>query len=242
MRISGARATTGISTNILELRRDIARRVAQEVRAALRPEDERRLGRRDTVNPEAFDHYLRAIELRSRGQDKANTRASLDAARKAIGLDPEFAQAYVELTYASSTMRWMRWDRNAERASEASAAAAKALELEPELPEAHWAKGVVLYQLDLDYERALKEFSLALEGNPSDSRSLAYMGYVRRRQGRPGDTAALLERAVAVNPLDATLSFNLGETYALLRSPDDAERFYRKALQQNPSYRPAPGL
>jgi tetratricopeptide (TPR) repeat protein len=128
---------------------------------------------------------------------------------------------------------WMYIDRSPDRGSEARSAAEKALALDPDSAEAHRAKGAVLYQIDLDYDGALREFSTALELNPSDSDSLAYVGYVRRRQGRADEALASLERAFAVNPLSANLAFNLGETHMLLRQPDLAERRFGDAIRIN---------
>jgi TolB-like protein/Flp pilus assembly protein TadD len=223
-------------TDILTLRREIARSVAQGIRAALKPEEERRLSRRETVNPEAFDAYLRTIELRSRGAIAANYQAALESARQAVRLDARFAEAYVELAFVNASLWWYYFDHVPERVSEARSAADKALEIDPLLADAHRAKGIVLYHLDLDYERALREFSIALDRNPSDSQSLAYVGYVTRRQGRMDEAVSHLEKALAVDPLDATLLLNLGQTYALLRRPDEAERRYDDALRQNPVF------
>jgi serine/threonine-protein kinase len=223
-------------TDILTLRREIARSVAQGIHAAVKPEEERRLNRRETVNPEAFDAYLRTIELRSRGATAANYQAALEAARKAVRLDARFAEAYVELAFVNASLWWYYFDHSPERASEARSAADRALEIDPLLADAHRAKGIVLYHLDLDYEGALKEFSIALERNPSDSQSLAYVGYVTRRQGRMDEAVSHLEKALAVDPLDTTLLLNLGQTHALLRRPDEAERRYDDALRQNPVF------
>jgi len=223
-------------TDILSLRREIARSVATGIRAVMQPDDERRLSRRDQVNPNAFDAYLRAVDFRQRGATEASLRASLSAAQEAVSLDASFAEAYAELSMANASLWWYYYDHSPTRANEARAAADKALELAPQLPEAHRAKGIILYHLDLDYDRALKELSLAIEANPSDADALAWIGYVRRRQGMVDETVTYLRRALALDPQAASLSFNLGETYALLRRPDDAERVYNEALRQNPVY------
>jgi tetratricopeptide (TPR) repeat protein len=207
-----------------------------EIRAAIAPEEERRLQRGEKVKPEAFDAYLHSMQARSRGSTEQNLRVALDSARRAVSLDPEFAGGYVETAHASSMLWWMYIDRSPDRVSEARSAAEKALALGPDSPEAHRAKGVVLYQIDLDYEGALREFSTALELSPGDSESLAYVGYVKRRQGRADEALTALERAFAVNPLSANLAFNLGETHLFLRQPDLAERRFDEALRMNPDY------
>ena len=151
-------------------------------------------------------------------------------------LDARFAEAYVELAFVNTSLWWYYFDHGPERAAEARAAADMALKLDPLLADAHRAKGIVLYQLDLDYEHALQEFAIALDRNPSDSQSLAYVGYVKRRQGRTDEAVTSLEKALAVDPLDATLALNLGQTYAFLRRPEEAERRYDDALRQNPVF------
>jgi eukaryotic-like serine/threonine-protein kinase len=222
--------------DILTLRKEIAQSVAQGIRAATAPSEQRRLDRREKVNPEAFEYYLRTIDFNARGTSAENARATLEAARKAVSLDPRFPEGYAALARANAVLWWYYWDRSPARASEARAAANKALALDPLLPDAHRAKGEVDYWLALDYESALQEFSTALEGNPSDSESLFNIGAVKRRQGRVDEAVAYIRRALELNPLDANISFNLGESYALLRQPEEAERHFDNALRLDPAF------
>jgi serine/threonine protein kinase/Tfp pilus assembly protein PilF len=222
-------------SDILALRREIARSVAVGIRAAVRPEEERRLQRRETVRPEAFDAYLQAIQSRSRG-GASESRMALESARKAVSLDPEFAGGYVQIAMASSNLWWMYYDRSSDRVEEARSAADKALALDPDSAEAHRAKGALAYRLDLDYDAALRELLTALDLQPSDSESLFLVGAVKRRQGKTDEAVTYLERALAVDPLSALVAFNLGETLMLLRRADLAERRFDEALRLNPAY------
>ena len=226
-------------SDLLALRQDMARSVAVEIRAAIAPEEERRLRRSEKVKPEAFDAYLRARQARSRGNTAQNLQLALESARRAVSLDPGYAGAYAEVARASSLLWWMYFDRSPDRVSEALSAAEKALALDPNSAEAHLARGALFYHIGLDYEGALREFSTALELNPSDSNSLAYTGYVKRRQGRADEALAFLERAFAVDPLSANLAYNIGETHMLLRQPDLAEHRFDDALRIYPTSGPA---
>jgi TolB-like protein len=223
-------------TDILALRREIARSVATEIRAAIAPDEERRLQRSEKVKPAALDAYLKATQARNRGSSATNLRAARESALTAAGLEPGFAPAWVEVAMANSLLRWWFIDRSPDLVTEARSAAENALRLDPSLPEGHRAKGVVFYQLDRDYERALKEFALALERNPSDTDSLAYIGYVKRRQGRLDEAQRHIEQALLTNPLSASLFFNLGQTEMLLRQTHRAERDFDDALRINSAY------
>ncbi len=75
---------------------------------------------------------------------------------RAVELDPEFALSYAALSKEHSWTHFVGWDRTEERLSRAKVAVDKALELQPELPEAHLALGYYHYYGYLDYERALE--------------------------------------------------------------------------------------
>src|SRR2546426_10425719 len=78
--------------------------------------------------------------------------------QEAVRLDPRFAQAYAQLSIVHSALFSFYYDRTESRLVQASQAAEKALQLRPELPEAHLAMGYYYYWGHLDYDRALREF------------------------------------------------------------------------------------
>ena len=224
-------------SDILSLRRDIAQTVAREIRTATEG-DANATRPTPKVNPAAFDQYLRSITAENAGDSRETGQAALAAAQAAVRLDPGFAAGYAALSEANAKVWWYYWDHSPIRVAEARAAADKAVALDPQLGEAHRAKGYVYYWIDLDYAAALGEFTKALDLNPSDSRSLMGVASVYRRQGRTQDAARSLETAIALNPQDATLYFNLGETYTLLRRPEDADKSLDHSLAVAPYGRP----
>jgi serine/threonine-protein kinase len=103
--------------------------------------------------------------------------------QKALELDSNFALAYANLSIAHARAYLFFQDRTEERLDKSKRAADKALQLNPDLPEAHLALGYYHYWGRMDYERALQEFAIAQKSQPNNSDLLAGIGYVQRRQG-----------------------------------------------------------
>jgi len=155
---------------------------------------------------------------------------------EAIKLDPNFALAYATLSEMQSRMYWFFYDRTEERIATAKAAVGQALKLKPDLTEAHRALGYYYYWCHLDYDRALEEFAISQAGRPNDSLVSAGIGYVRRRQGRFEEAAANLRRALELDPRSARISFNLGQTYLLMRRWDEAEKHLDRTISLSPEH------
>jgi serine/threonine-protein kinase len=151
-------------------------------------------------------------------------------AQKAVELDPEFAQAWALLSEAHCRLYWLYQDRSEDRLAKAKSAAFRALELRPGLGEAHRALGFYYFWGFLDYERALEQFSLALDSIPNDDRTWTGIGAVRRRQGRWQEALGNLKQAVELDPRAALTVVNLADTYDLIRGYAEAEAFYNQTI------------
>jgi TolB-like protein/tRNA A-37 threonylcarbamoyl transferase component Bud32/predicted Zn-dependent protease len=221
--------------DILALHSDVARAIAQEVKAALSPEEVAALARKPTVNPEAYDYYLRGME-RVPTEKELDIRIATQMFEKATDLDSGFAQAYAALSMVHSAMWWLHHDRTEQRVSLAKTAVDKALQLQPDLPEAHRALGYYYYWCYLDYDRALREFGVAQRTMPNDSLISAGVGLILRRQGKMEQSLANLTKAFALNPLSTELALVAGETCASMRNLEDANRYYDIAIRLSPDW------
>ncbi|MCJ7565467.1 MAG: tetratricopeptide repeat protein [Candidatus Aminicenantes bacterium] len=224
-------------TEVFQVQADIAKRVAESLNVALLEPEQKVLEAKPTNSPEAYDYYLRGQDYLNRGRsNRKNFMSSIEMYEKAVNLDPDFIQAYARLASSHAGMYWYHFDHTKERAAKSREAADKALRLGPDAPEAHFALGIYYYQCQLDYGRALEHLSLALEKQPKNSDILAYIAYVKRRQGKIEETLANLKKALEISPRSLDINSNLGDTYFLSRNYIEGERLYKRAISIFPDY------
>src|SRR5438876_830893 len=126
-------------------------------------------------------------------------------------------------------------ERTVERRQKARTLANRALQLQPELPEAHLALGFSYYYGDNDFAAALKEFEIAQRGLPNESEVYLAIGAIQRRQGKWPESTASLEKAVSLNPKDMWSLQNLSFNYAMLRNYETADKTIDRALAVDPT-------
>src|SRR5207245_3040928 len=122
------------------------------------------------------------------------------------------------------------------RLAQAASASAKALQLRPDLAEAHLAMGYYYYWGHLDYDRALREFALVQARQPNNSDVLSAMAFVQRRQGKWAEALANLTKAIELDPRSKTLAFEVGLTCYLIRRYPEAERYLDRAIEHAPEW------
>ncbi len=201
----------------LGLEGQLATEIAEALRAHLTPEEKVRVARRPTQNAEAYVLYLRALPY-EQGPDTLlqDYRQAVDLYEKAIGLDPNFALARAHLASTCAEIFHFHepldsWKERARREAET------ALRLQPDLGEGHFALGQCAYWFDEDYERALREFAIAQRALPNDSNIGAYVGAIRRRQGRWDEALATYERMEKLDPQNPNIIRNVLFTNTSMR-------------------------
>src|SRR5207247_6027591 len=118
---------------------------------------------------------------------------------RAIELDPKFALALARYSQLES---WFSHtvDPTRERRQKARALAEQALQLQPDLPEAHLAMGFSYYYGDNNYDAAQKEFEIAQRGLPNESEVYLALGAIQRRQDTCADSTSNCDKAATLNP------------------------------------------
>jgi TolB-like protein/Tfp pilus assembly protein PilF len=222
---------------VFQVQSDIAKRVAEALNVALLGPERKMLEARLTNSPEAYDYYLRALESSNQGpENRKNLLTSIEMFENAVKLDPGFSQAYEGLAHSHALIYWYQFDHTEERAAKSKEAADKAIQLDPEAPEAHFALGAYYYFCELDFQHALEHLYLALEKQPKDSGILAVIAYIKRRQGKLDETIVNLKKAIEINPRSVDIAFGLADTYYLLRDYVEGERYYQQAILLSPDY------
>jgi TolB-like protein/Tfp pilus assembly protein PilF len=220
-------------TDVFAIQSDLAREIANALQAKLSPAEKSQMTRKPTENGEAYLAFVQAHDLSCSYEDPAKLKQSEQLYQRAVDLDPNFALAIARYSQLES---WMvhDGDRSAERRNKARTLAERALQLEPDLPEAHMALGFSYYYGDNDYDAALKEFEIAQRGLPNESEVYLAIGAIQRRQGKWAESTANLEKAASLNPKDTWPLQNLVYNYAMQRNFDAANKTIDRALELNP--------
>ena len=217
--------------HVFRLQSDVAEHAAQELDVLLLDAQRQAVRSVPTANTEAYNYYLRGNDYSSRPyQDENNALIAIQMYQKAVELDPDFSLAHARLSEAHSGMYQFRYDRSVKRLEMAWEASERALKLAPDLPEAHYARGVCYYWGRRDYARALDELELARKNRSKDGQFLAMIGYVQRAQGKYEQALADMQAAFELNPLDYRLAYEIGNTFRDLGNYTEAEHYYEQAI------------
>ncbi len=190
--------------------------------------------RKPTENGEAYLAFVQGHNLSCAFEDFEKLKQGEQLFERAIELDPNFALAMARYSQLESWILHNN-ERTVERRQKARTLANRALQLQPELPEAHLALGFSYYYGDNDFAAALKEFEIAQRGLPNESEVYLAIGAIQRRQGKWPESTASLEKAVSLNPKDMWSLQNLSFNYAMLRNYETADKTIDRALAVDPT-------
>ena len=221
-------------TDVFAIQSDLAREIANALQAKLSPAEKSQMTRKPTENPEAYLAFVQAHDLSCSYEDPAKLKQSEQLYQRAVDLDPNFALALARYSQLES---WIARDidRAPERREKARTLAERALELQPDLSEAHLARGYSYYWGDNNYDAALKEFEIAQQGLPNESEVYLAIGAIQRRQGKWAESTANMEKAASLNPKDTWPLQNLTFNYAMQRNFGAANKTIDRALELNPN-------
>src|SRR5438309_5458328 len=226
--------------DIFAVESEVAQEIADSLQAKLSPTEANTLASAPTKDTQAYDLFLKAEYfanqiLSSVAKNPRETgRQAADLYEKASAKDPTFALAYARLAYLKARLYWYSIDPSAQAIDAAESAAAHALALQPELPEAHLAKGFVHYWGHRDYDAALAEFAKAHEALPNNPNVLFALAAVHRRQSKMSEAIREAEQAAILDPRDNKLPRLIGETLVYLRRYAEADAPFNRALVLSP--------
>jgi TolB-like protein/Tfp pilus assembly protein PilF len=219
--------------DIFAVQSDIAERVIEQLEVTLLEPEQRALEARLTENMDAYDAYLRGLGYHV-GYAPGEVDRAVELFERAVALDPDFALAYALLSMNHGAAYNRRYDFTQDRMARAKWAADRALEIDPDLPEAHWALGWYYDRFHMDYERALEEYGIAARLRPNDSILSHVIALVHRRHGLWEEAVTAHERAVELDPKGYEQLFMLAETYSRIRRHEEAADTIDRAISVDP--------
>ena len=225
-------------TDVFAIQADLALRIAGALEAELTPVERARLARRPTASPEAHALYQKGRYFWNQRTASGYAR-SIEFYERAIAADPGYAEAYAGLATVYS-MQGIFDILAPDQASERTRVnALKALELDPDIAEAHTVLGGYYQAHAWDSEAAEREHLRALELDPNYSTAHFWYGNFLTSMHRFDEAIAHKKRAIELEPLSSQLSWALGITFLAAKRPDEALEHFRNAVELDSLYTPA---
>lgn len=220
-------------TDVFAIQTDLAQKIAHELQAQLSPSEKEQIMRKPTENSEAYLAFVQAGSWHTSLESFAKLKEAEKLYQRAIQLDPKFSLALANLSTLESWI-FHAFEPLEVRSELARSYAQRALDLQPDSPDAHLARGFSLYYGDRDYDAALKELAIAQGGLPNDAQVSLVIGAIQRRQGHWKESTASLEKAADLSPNDVWVLENLAYNYQMLRDYKEANRVVDRGLAIEP--------
>src|SRR5437879_2003387 len=223
-------------TDIFSVESEVAKAIAEKLRAKLTGQEEQVIAAKPTDNVEAYDAYLRGLAYTLKaGTTPANSLAAQKYLREAVRLDPKFALSWALLSFVDARgYLTQALQPTVALREEARQAAETALTLQPNLGEAVVAKGTYHYFCLKDYNTAVRYFEEARQLLPNNSRIPESLAYIERRRGQWDRSESYFNEAERLDPGNVNLLTQHAISYIELRRFPEALRKLDQVLDITP--------
>ncbi|PYJ40083.1 MAG: hypothetical protein DME81_01905 [Verrucomicrobia bacterium] len=223
-------------TDIFSVESEVAKAIADQLRAKLTGREEQVIVARPTDNPDAHDAYLRGLAYNLKtANSPGNSLGAQKYLREAVRLDPKFALSWALLSYVEARgYLTQTLQPTVALREEARQAAETALTLQPNLGEAVLAKGQYHYACLKDYDTAVRYFEQARQFLPNSSRIPESLAYVARRRGQWDRSESYFNEAERLDPRNVLLLTQRAQSYNALRRFPEALRKLDQILDITP--------
>src|SRR5687767_2090748 len=214
--------------DVFTIQDEISQAIFDALRVILSEGEKKAIERDRSVNVQAYEYYLRGRQFIHQW-----SRSGLEYARqmfrRAIEIDPEYALAYAGLADSCSLL-YMNCDAREQNLNQGNVASRRALELGPDLAEAHLSSGLV-HSLSMRFTEAEREFEFAMKLDPKLFEAVYHYGRARVAQGEFAEGAKLFERACSLRPEDFQAVFFLGQCLQGMGKREEGLAMYRKSVR-----------
>jgi TolB-like protein/Tfp pilus assembly protein PilF len=231
-----ARSFERSSSDVLALQHELASAIAGEIHVRLTPTEQSRLAAAPTVNPAAYDAYLKGRYFFNRPSDD-NLKKAIAQFEEAVGLSPTYAPAFSGL---SDAYLWAGYNEGVLTASQARpkarAAAEKAVQLDDNSAEAHTSLAVFKMFYEYDWAGCEREFRRAFALNPNYAFAHDQFGLGLAFQGRLDEAIAEGKRAAELDPLSPQIPIDNSLALMFQGSYEAAKEQARRAAELDPTF------
>jgi TolB-like protein len=224
--------------NIFDIQSEIARQIVTAVRGELTEEEQLNLARIPTNNLQAYESYLQALALTNRADYSQENYIEAEVwAKKAVELDPEFAQAWAMLVEIHAQATWMGYDTNPARFAMVKTALENAIRFGPDLPETVAAKAEYQYRVEQNYKESVETFKEAIRALPGDADIMHRLAVAQRRAGYLEDAIASFAQALELDPGHSRSPTTMVETLIFMNEIERASDLIDKFILRYPDAR-----
>ena len=220
--------------DIFSVQSEIAEKVAGELKTQLLDSEKRTLEKRPTENTEAYSNFLQGRELLREGTE-ASRKQAIALFEKAIELDPSFARAYVGEADCHQLLADAGEEPRDTSVTTVRRLLERALNLDPNLPEAHAALAVMLFNED-DALGSEAEARRALELQPSLPDPYWMLYELAALKEEPEEMVRQIESAYRLDPIRPDFIYRVGVAYFFTGREQEALEFWRKTEQLAPAF------
>ncbi len=226
-------------SDIFAVQSDIADSVAMKMKTTLLggAENATSAARPSNGNVEAYNALLQG-NFYFRRRTTEDSLKAIDFYKQAVQIDPAYALAYANLGFTlvmHATTLGVDDEKIAGMLQGGRDATERALQLDPNLPEAHVAKAVLMSNAELDLDGSYAEAERALKLSPQDQYALLTQSVRLGMQGRVQESVAEGRKAIAVDPLSSTAHYYLSRSLVAAGDYDQAEAELKKSLELEPT-------
>lgn len=223
------------SSNIFTLQDDISKQVTDSLEIELTGVEKEQIAKRQTENADAYKAYMKGRLLWNRRNPSDLTRA-LEFFEQAVKFDSNYALAYAGISDCYQLLVEYRVTPSKESFQKAREAAKKALEIDPNLAEAHASLGYILAFYDWKFDEGEKQFKKAIELNPNYPTARQWYAELLMAKGRFDEAKIEVEKSQELDPVSPIIATNVVAYYYITRQYEKSIKSANEALEFAPNF------
>lgn len=226
--------------DIFDIEEEISKEISEKLRLKLSIDEKKKLAKRFTRNPEAYQLYLKG-RFHWNKRSTEDLRKGIAHFEQAIGVDPNYALAYAGLADSYALLSWfyLAAFAPAEVMPKAKAAADRALEIDDSLAESHASVAMVKLLYDWEFAESERAYRRAIQLNPSYATAHQWFGVLLSTLGRIDEAISEIKLALEIDPLSLIINSTLGWVLYFARRYPEAVVQFSKTLELAPDFYPA---
>jgi len=225
----------GAMADVFSLQDDVNHKIVSALKINLTADDEKKLDKVETSNPDAYDLLLRGLEQYQLFSLEANASAR-DLFMQAAALDPGYARAYANIALSYSTDVNFNWTPDREQSIQSGLEyAKKAMELDDSIPQSYLTRSV-LYLSQRRYDAAIEAALRTIEVHPDYVDGQASLAFILSFSGQPERALEAIHRARQINPQGSGVYLSIeGRILYLLERYQEAAERLEDSVERNPA-------